>query len=98
VRIDGKKERKRKGSSYWETSLSRRVQHFGFRFNYQTRLLDAPRDMCPVPPFIADMVTQKLQVERGEEEEGEEEKVGIMTQMTINEYYPGQGISSHIGT
>lgn len=28
---------------------------------------------------------------------GERENGAVLTQMTINEYYPGQGISSHIG-
>lgn len=91
--LDGKKERKKKGG-YWEKTISRRVQHFGYRFNYDTRLLDAPRNMCTVPSFFSQMVKEKLK-DRAEEKEKEEEP--IMTQMTINEYYPGQGISSHIG-
>ena len=117
--LDGKKERKKKGS-YWENTISRRVQHFGYRFNYETLSLDSPRDMCPLPPFFTDLMESKLHREAKqeeqpnrkeqkpekeqtqeqkspEEEHGGEGEEGIMTQMTINEYYPGQGISSHIG-
>ena len=121
--VDGKQERKKKGS-YWENSIRRRVQHFGYRFNYETRNLDAPRNMCPIPDFITAMVREKLAASGLEgasgvqhqevKEQVQQEQVkgqvdarermyaegcqdAIMTQMTINEYYPGQGISSHIG-
>lgn len=95
------------------------MQHFGYRFNYETRNLDAPRNMCPIPEFITEMVKSKLTNQQSlssstendeqnkpegcDSDDGvgkrEENKLGdmIMTQMTINEYYPGQGIASHIG-
>jgi hypothetical protein len=38
-----------------------------------------------------------LSVKEKEREEEGGSSDAIMTQMTINEYYPGQGISSHIG-
>ena len=119
--VDGKKERKKKGG-YWEQTINRRVQHFGYRFNYETRTLDAPRNMCPIPACITELVQNKLlaqekvqqqqeggegakeeekqtgdSVKEKEEKEGVEWTGSVMTQMTINEYYPGQGIASHLG-
>ena len=83
------------------------MQHFGYRFNYDTLSLDCPQDMCPVPSFLTDMIKSKLRKrnndgynvtqEKGLMNEKVDEDECVMTQMTINEYFPGQGIAPHIG-
>ncbi len=76
----------------WDARLARRVQHFGYEFDYASRNALAGYPMKPFPKEC-----QKL-VERLASEEEEEPAVQRMNQLTVNEYMPGQGISNHIDT
>ena len=69
----------------WNARLKRRVQHYGHEFDYVTRkcgTIVTPQ----FPDFIKDLVSKKLALQP------------IPNQCTVNEYFPGQGISSHIDT
>jgi alkylated DNA repair dioxygenase AlkB len=69
----------------WNTSLSRRTQHYGYTYDYTYRNVVKPA--APMPQWC-DFVIDRL-MERG-----------VITvrpdQMIVNEYLPGQGIAPHI--
>jgi len=69
----------------WSTALKRRVQHWGYKYNYKARHVDKNDFLGPLPEWTS-VVTQKLA------------KLGLegFDQMIINEYLPGQGISAHM--
>lgn len=68
----------------WDSSLKRRVQHYGYRYNYRDKNLAFK---IPVPDWL-DYYCNKLYRDK------------ILNhkpnQIIINEYMPGQGISPHI--
>ena len=71
----------------WITDLSRRVQHYGYRYSYRDRKIDESMRVEPIPEF-ATFISEKLV------------KYKLFSrmpdQLIINEYLPGQGISPHI--
>jgi alkylated DNA repair protein alkB homolog 8 len=67
-------------------------QHFGYEFNYSTLLLDRTANIRPIPSLVMKLMDSKLSDVGAFQEE-----VSSVNQLTINEYYPGQGISSHVG-
>jgi len=71
----------------WEAQMSRRVQHFGFTFDYAARRCSTPT--TPFPACLALVAARAL-------------ARGLLStaadQCTVNEYLPGQGIRSHIDT
>ncbi len=73
----------------WETSIRRRVQHFGYKFNYTTRKVDTVEFPPPIPMFIASVIDRVM-------------ATGFLSsridQVTVNEYKPGHGIAPHIDT
>ena len=69
----------------WEGTLSRRVQHYGHRFVYESKTC-APVDR-PLPPLVR-AVCGRLP-RRPWANDG-------AAQVTVNEYEPGQGISPHV--
>lgn len=71
----------------WQDDLRRRVQHYGYKYDYKSRSVDPSMFVGPLPPF-AQEVSHRL-LEQGLVEE-------LPDQMIINEYLPGQGISAHI--
>lgn len=71
----------------WMHDLKRRVQHYGYRYDYKSRQATQESYIGPLPEWIlpiADKLTDD----------------GIFStcpeQAIINEYLPGQGISAHI--
>jgi alkylated DNA repair dioxygenase AlkB len=80
------------GKLFWKTNLHRRVQHFGYEFNYSTLLLDRTANLRSVPSPVMTLLQDKLAREGMFEEEARQ-----VNQLTINEYYPGQGIATHVG-
>jgi hypothetical protein len=95
----------------WEDSLNRRVQHYGFAFNYRTLLLDYTADTPPIPidlTPIKERIQERVNSIDNDNtcENNENKKNGTsrsrnyhpLSQLTINEYYPGQGIAAHTGT
>lgn len=72
----------------WAQILSRRVQHYGFPFNYHTLLLDYGAVTPPVPRHCA-LALQRAAAFL-------DNPHMPITQMTVNEYEKGQGIAGHV--
>lgn len=71
----------------WLTDLKRRVQHYGWRYDYKARNVTSDLRIGALPGWLQ-CHAEKLQ------------QTGcfsaIPDQVIINEYQPGQGISAHI--
>lgn len=70
----------------WSSPLRRRVQHYGHRYDYGSRGVDA--DPAPPLPEWALALARRLH------EEGH--FTSRPDQVIVNEYLPGQGISAHV--
>jgi alkylated DNA repair dioxygenase AlkB len=71
----------------WLSDLKRRVQHYGYRYDYKARSVNAAMRLGPLPGWSLDVVRRL-----------EENKLIPETpdQLIINEYHPGQGIAAHV--
>lgn len=73
--------------STWLGDLRRRVQHYGFRYDYRARRVTVDSCLGPLPDWLA-VMADRLR------------KDGIFhqqpDQVIVNEYLPGQGIASHV--
>jgi alkylated DNA repair dioxygenase AlkB len=71
----------------WLTDLKRRVQHYGYRYDYRSRSIDASMHLGPLPAW-AQPLADRLHTD------------GLMPavpdQLIVNEYHPGQGIAPHV--
>ena len=71
----------------WLSDLRRRVQHYGYKYDYRARAINHSMYVGPLPPF-ATRVAQQLVAH------------GLVTefpdQAIVNEYQPGQGIGAHV--
>ena len=67
----------------WLRDLNRRVQHYGFRYDYTNP--GAREPATPFPPWTAHMARRLLAHFGGV----------LPTQCIVNEYRPGQGIGMH---
>ncbi len=71
----------------WLTDLKRRVQHYGYRYNYKSRSVDQSMRIGPLPHWADELGGMLC-------------KQGLMNekpdQVIVNEYLPGQGIANHI--
>jgi len=74
----------------WDERLSRRVQHYGYEFDYASRKAFSDHPMIPFPS-AAQRALDKVASTVTAEAAG-------LNQLTVNEYLPGQGISAHIDT
>ena len=72
----------------WRNDLSRRVQHYGWRYDYKARAITPDMHLGTLPDWLAD-VAQKLYDETGLFDR-------VPEQVIVNEYLPGQGIATHI--
>ena len=70
----------------WLTSLSRRVQHYGWRYDYAARAVTPDMRIGPLPDWL-EALAQRLYEDGGFER--------VPEQVIINEYEPGQGIAMH---
>ena len=74
-------------SDDWNCDLKRRVQHYGFRYDYKARQVSKESYLGEMP-FWLSLCCERLH------------KEGRCTnqpdQVIINEYLPGQGIASHV--
>ncbi len=70
----------------WLTDLSRRVQHYGWRYDYSERTIAADMRIGPLPDWLQ-ALAQRL-YETGFFDRPPE-------QVIVNEYEPGQGIAMH---
>ncbi len=74
-------------ASPWSDALKRRVQHYGYRYDYKARQIDASMAVTPFPPWarlIADLLCVQGLAPH------------MPDQLIVNEYLPGQGISGHV--
>jgi alkylated DNA repair dioxygenase AlkB len=71
----------------WRDDLKRRVQHYGYKYDYKARSIDLSMYVGPLPAFALD-IAQRL-LDQGLVEE-------MPDQLIVNEYEPGQGITAHI--
>ena len=71
----------------WREDLRRRVQHYGFKYDYKARKVNLDMRIGQLPEWLQ-ALGQKLHDDRHMPVEPD--------QVIINEYQPGQGISSHI--
>ena len=71
----------------WLTDLKRRVQHYGYKYDYKARAVSSDAYLGPLPDWVLS-VSKKLH------------NASIFPsapdQVIVNEYLPGQGISAHI--
>lgn len=74
-------------SSEWSTALKRRVQHYGWRYDYKARGVASRDYLGPLPSWAEDLA-QKL-FDRGLFPE-------VPDQVIVNNYDGPQGISKHI--
>ena len=65
----------------WLNDLKRRVQHYGYKYDYKARAVTPDSYLGPLPEWL-EPVTRKLPFQPD--------------QAIVNEYEPGQGISAHI--
>lgn len=72
----------------WRNDLSRRVQHYGWRYDYKARAITPEMHIGALPDWLANLA-QKLYDETGLFDR-------VPEQVIVNEYLPGQGIATHI--
>ena len=71
----------------WLDDLKRRVQHYGFKYDYKARKVARDMRIGKLPKWLEEWA-EKLY------EDGHMPEVA--DQVIVNEYVPGQGISNHI--
>jgi alkylated DNA repair dioxygenase AlkB len=71
----------------WSGELARRIQHYGYRYNYKARRLDSGMYLGELPAWMH-AVAVKL-YEAGYTD-------AVSDQGLANEYMPGQGIAPHV--
>lgn len=71
----------------WSAELQRRVQHYGWRYDYKAGQVDPAMRLGPLPPW-AENVARRL-VERGLVPK-------LPDQVIVNEYVGNQGIARHV--
>lgn len=65
----------------WLNDLKRRVQHYGYKYDYRARAVTPDSYLGPLPDWL-EPVAKKLPFKPD--------------QAIVNEYEPGQGISAHV--
>ncbi len=71
----------------WLDDLKRRVQHYGFKYDYRARKINLNMRLGELPEWLK-RLSQKLHQDK--------HMLDIADQVIVNEYLPGQGIASHI--
>ncbi len=71
----------------WSTSLKRRVQHFGYRYDYKAQTVKPDAFLGPLPEWLKALGNRL--VEHGYFWQ-------LPDQVIANGYLPGQGISAHV--
>lgn len=71
----------------WREDLRRRVQHYGWLYDYKARSITSDMHVGPLPEWLAKLA-KRLYDETGLFER-------IPEQVIVNEYEPGQGIAAH---
>jgi len=71
----------------WLGDLRRRVQHYGYRYDYSRRSVDRDLYLGPLPDWAAELA-ERLRLDGHVPRD--------LNQLIVNEYLPGQGISPHV--
>jgi len=71
----------------WLTDLKRRVQHYGYKYDYKARMVTPELYLGTLPDWLMSLANRLHR---------EGLFSAIPDQAIINEYLPGQGISAHI--
>ncbi|MEE2565220.1 alpha-ketoglutarate-dependent dioxygenase AlkB [Hyphobacterium marinum] len=71
----------------WQSDLKRRVQHYGWRYDYRARAIDRSMRLGPLPDWLLPLAASVCRAGGFDREPD---------QVIVNEYLPGQGISAHI--
>ena len=82
-------------SPEWLMDLSRRVMHFGYKYDYTSRSLDESAHIGPLPEWLAQL-SYKVREAASEEAKRLLDPNQPFEQAIINEYEPKQGIAPHI--
>ena len=72
----------------WRTDLSRRVQHYGWRYDYKARAITPDMHIGALPGWLAAIAERLCDETRLFDR--------VPEQVIVNEYEPGQGIATHI--
>lgn len=75
------------GQQPWLTDLKRRVQHYGYKYDYKARTISDDIYLGLLPDWLSS-ISKKLY--------DEDIFPSVPDQAIVNEYLPGQGISAHI--
>lgn len=71
----------------WDTTIKRRVQHYGFQFKYSQLNVDSESPVSDVPPACKRIILERPEIAPFD-----------FNQLTVNEYVAGVGIASHCDT
>lgn len=71
----------------WRDDLRRRVQHYGYLYNYRSRSITPQSYLGPLPDWAAKLAERLLM---------DTPVASTPDQLIVNEYLPGQGISPHV--
>lgn len=71
----------------WMTALVRRVQHYGYRYDYRARSVTKEMFLGPLPSLFQQIAQQLFDAALFR---------SMPDQVIVNEYFPGQGISVHV--
>ncbi|WP_245428738.1 alpha-ketoglutarate-dependent dioxygenase AlkB [Phyllobacterium phragmitis] len=71
----------------WSTELKRRVQHFGYRYDYRARTVLPNAFLGPLPSWLSVLGARLV---------GQGHFTEVPDQVIVNEYEPAQGISAHV--
>ena len=74
-------------NQFWINDLKRRVQHYGYRYDYRARKINLSMKIGQLPDWA-----KKIAIQLKNDGYFDE----IPDQVIVNEYMPGQGISPHI--
>lgn len=74
-------------SEEWLSDIKRRVQHYGYKYDYKARSIDYSMFIGQLPFWAMGMAHRLF----------EENHINVIPdQLIINEYKPGQGIANHV--
>jgi len=71
----------------WRGDLKRRVQHYGYRYDYTARTVDPSMYLGPLPAWAQPLVSRLV---------ADGHMPATPDQLIVNEYEPGQGINAHV--
>ena len=71
----------------WRSDLKRRVQHYGYRYDYKARQAREEDYLGPLPSFLQVLAERLTHAGHFG---------SVPDQVIVNEYMPGQGISAHV--